>query len=161
MLSFSRSKIVGVECPDENTFLAHGVLDDYIYSLELDLEVKLPDFEITSAQGRWKRYTTPECPKALMKLRDVVGWRIFDQDFARRVRRAVGKEGCTHFANLLLECCDGIVQAATYREWSELKEKGSVPQKEKYLKKKFQTIPGLASSCLVYSSKHEQKSFES
>jgi hypothetical protein len=51
-LTFARSKIVGVECPDENTFLAHGILDDYVYALELDVELKLPDFKITNIQGR-------------------------------------------------------------------------------------------------------------
>lgn len=155
VLSFSRSKIVGVECPEENSFIAHGILDDYIYSVELDVQVNLPDFEVTKVQGKWKRCTTSECPRALAKLQSVVGWSILEQDFARRVRRVVGREGCTHLANLLLECCDAVVRAATYAEWSELKEKGIALAKSEYLKKKFGTIPGLAHSCLVYSRSHE------
>ena len=151
ILAFARSKIVGVERPDENTFLAHGILDDCIYALELDVEARLPDFEITDVQGRWKRYTTPECPKAIAKLQNAVGLRIPEKEFARKIRRVVGREGCTHFANLLLECCDGIMQAAAYGEWKELKEKGAAPEKEGYLKKEFETIPGLEDSCMVYS----------
>jgi hypothetical protein len=150
-LAFARSKIVGIECPDENTFLAHGILDDCIYALELDVEARLPDFEITDVQGRWKRYTTPECPKAIAKLQNAVGLRIPEKDFARKIRRVVGREGCTHFANLLLECCDGIMQAAAYGDWKELEEKKAAPEKEGYLKKKFESIPGLEDSCMAYS----------
>ena len=150
-LTFTRSKVVGVECPDEKTFLAYGILDDYIYALELDVEAKLPDFEITSIQGRWKRFTTTECPKAIPKLQNAVGLCIFEEEFARKIQRIVGREGCTHFANLLLECCDAIVQTATYGEWQELKEKGLAPGKEEYLEEKFEAIPGLQNSCMVYS----------
>jgi hypothetical protein len=80
-LTFARSKIVGIECPDENTFLAHGILDDYVYALELDVEVRLPDLELTSVHGRWKRYTTPEWDYAGRCL-----WRV------ERVRR---EKGCS------------------------------------------------------------------
>ena len=151
MLTFTRSKIVGVERTDEESFLAHGVLDDYIYSLELDVEVKLPDFKITMIQGRWKRYTNSECHKAIPKLQNAIGLQILEEEFARTVNRIVGKEGCTHFANLLIECCDGIIQAATYGEWQELSEKGTAPDKKAYLKEKLLSIPGLQDSCMVYS----------
>ena len=151
MLTFTRSKIVGVECPDAESFLAHGILDDYIYSLELDVEVKLPDLIITMIQGRWKRFTNSECPKAIAKLQNAIGLHILEEEFARTVNRIVGKEGCTHFANLLVECCDGIIQTATYGEWQKLSEKGSAPDKKKYLKEKLSSIPGLQDSCMTYS----------
>jgi len=150
-LTFARNKIVGIECPDENTFLAHGILEDYVYALELDVEVKLPDFKITSVHGIWKRYTTPECPKAIAKLQNAVGLHITEKEFARKIRRIVGKEGCTHFANLLLECCDGIMQLAAYGEWKELEERKVTPQRDAYLKEKFESVPGLRDSCMVYS----------
>jgi hypothetical protein len=153
MLTFTRNKIVGVEHPDENTFLAHGVLDDYIYSMEVDVKAKLPDFEITEIEGRMKRFTTPLCEQAIPKLQNAVGLRIPEEDFARKIHRVVGREGCTHFANLLVECCDGIMQAATYGEWQELKRKGVAIEREEYLKQKFNTIPGLQHSCMVYSKK--------
>jgi hypothetical protein len=153
MLTFTRSKIVGVEHPDKNTFLAHGVLDDYIYSMEVDVKAKLPDFEITEIEGRMKRFTTSVCEQAIPKLENAVGLRIPEEDFARKIHRVVGREGCTHFANLLVECCDGIMQAATYSEWQELKRKGVAIEKEEYLMGKFNTIPGLKDSCMVYSRK--------
>lgn len=151
MLTFTRSKVVGVEVSDESTFLAHGVLDDYVYALELDVEAKLPDFEITSIQGRLKRFTTMECPKAIPKLQNAVGLHILEEEFARTVNRVVGREGCTHFANLLIECCDGIVQTASYGEWQGLIEKGMAPSKEEYLKEKLKSIPKLQNRCMVNS----------
>ena len=145
MLTFTRSKIVGVERPRENVLLAHGVLDDYIYAMEIDVEVKLPDFEIIAIQGRMKRFTTTECERAIPKLENAVGLRIPEEDFVRKVNRVVGKEGCTHFANLLVECCDAAMQAAVYADWQEGKEK------EAYLEEKLESIPSLQSSCMVYS----------
>lgn len=153
MLAFTRSKIVGVERPRENVLLAHGVLDDYIYGMEIDVEVKLPDFEIIGIQGKMKRFTTTECEKAIPKLQNALGLRIPEEDFVRKVNRVVGREGCTHFANLLVECCDAIMQTAVYADWQEGKEKRAAADKETYLRQKLQNIPSLRSSCMVYSQK--------
>jgi len=156
LLSFARSKIVGVERPEQDSLLAHGILDDNIYSLELDVEVKLPRFEITRVEGRWKRYTTVECPRALAKLENALGLCIVDKDFGRKIRQVVGREGCTHFANLLLECCDAIKHAAIYGEWAESQGKGFVEAKRQYCRSKFETVPGLRNSCIVYSKMNKE-----
>ncbi|MDY6842951.1 MAG: DUF2889 domain-containing protein [Thermodesulfobacteriota bacterium] len=153
--TFCRSKLVGIECVDKDTFLAHGILDDYIYSLELDVEVKLPELKIAQIKGMWKRYTTSECPKAIPKLQNAVGLSILDQDFRRTVNRVIWREGCEHFANLLLECCDALTWVILYGEWQELVEKGSIPNKHDYLKKKLEIIPGLQDHCILCSRKGE------
>jgi len=150
MLTFSRSKVIGVERRDKNTFLAHGVLDDNIYSMEIDLEVKLPNFEITSIKGIMKRVTTEGCEKAIPKLQEAVGMKIEEDEFSRKVRRIIGRGGCTHFANLILECCDSIVQTAIYGDWKKLKEKKS---KEEFLEERMNSIPLVKNSCMVYSEK--------
>jgi hypothetical protein len=154
-LTFSRDKFVGIECPAKEVFLAHGVLDDRIYGLGLDVEVKTPSFEITRIEGRWKRYTTPECPKAIPTLQRAVGWSIFEEEFVRKVNRIIWREGCEHFANLLLECCDAIKWAALYMEWQELKRKGATPDKKAFLEEKFKAIPDLRNSCMIYSGKEK------
>ena len=83
MITFSRSKLVGVERLDENTLLAHGVLEDFIYAMELDVSVKQPDFEIVDIKGRMKRVTTPVCDQAIPKLQNAVGLRIPEVPTAR------------------------------------------------------------------------------
>ena len=156
-LTFSRSKLVGIEYLAPDTYLAHGVLNDYMYGMELDFEVKLPSFEIVKIEGEWKRYTTPECPKAIPTLQRAVGWRIFEEGFRRKVNLIIWRQGCEHFANLLLECCDAIKWAALYGEWEEFKKKGVAPDKEAYLRKKLEDIPGLQDSCLLCSGKTKGK----
>ena len=151
MLSFTRTKVIGVESPKENILLAHGVLDDNIYAMELDVEVKLPDFEITGIQGRMKRTTTAECWKAVPKLGNAIGLRIGEERFISKINRGVGKQGCSHFANLLLECCDAIRQQAIYGGWQKLKEKDASLSKENFLIEQLKKIPGLKDSCLLYS----------
>jgi len=150
-LTFSRSKLVGIEYLGPDIFLAHGVLDDYLYGLKLDVEVKLPNFEIVTIEGEWKRYTSPECPKAISTLQRAVGWRIFEEGFRRKVNTIIWREGCEHFANLLLECCDAIKWSAFYGEWEDLKKKGAALDKQEYLRKKLDDIPGLRDSCILCS----------
>lgn len=149
MLSFSRNKIVGVEHIRQDVLHAHGVLDDNIYGMELDVDVNLPDLEITSIKGDYRRYTTPECPKAIPQLQNAIGLCIVDQEFARKVNRLVGKAGCTHFANLLIECCDSILQTALYGDWQETTVKLSGIGKEEYLQNKLITIPKAKPRCLA------------
>ncbi|MDY6835646.1 MAG: DUF2889 domain-containing protein [Chloroflexota bacterium] len=149
MITFSRSKLVGVERLDENTLLAHGVLEDFIYAMELDVSVKQPDFEIVDIKGRMKRVTTPVCDQAIPKLQNAVGLRIPEDEFARKIHRVVGKEGCTHFANLLVECCDAIMQTAIYENIQQ------APNKHDFLKEKTRSIPSLKESCVFYSKMAE------
>ena len=149
ILSFIRNKIVGVEQTGQDVFHAHGVLDDSVYSMELDVGVKLPDMQITSIEGNYRRYTTPECPKAIPKLQNAIGMCLFEQDFSRKIHRIVGKEGCTHFANLLLESCDSIVQAALYGGWQASKENSPELTRDEYLKNKLKSVPVAQNMCLA------------
>lgn len=151
ILTFSRSKVVGVERRDKNTFLAHGILDDNIYSMELDVEAKLPLFEIISIEGKMKRVTTEGCEKAIPKLQEAVGMKIGEDEFARNVRRIIGRGGCTHFSNLLLECCDAIVLSAAYGEWDKAQKKGI--NKADFKKQMLDRIPVLKDSCMVYEKR--------
>lgn len=149
MLTFSRSKIVGIE-REGDTMLAHGFLDDNIYSLELDVKVKLPELEIVSAEGKMRRHTTSVCPSAAAKLQNAVGLRIPAHDFSAKVKRVVGREGCRHFADLLLECCSSVAHASAYDEWRKLRKKKDA-DKDGFLKHKLESTPWMKDSCMVYS----------
>ncbi len=150
MLSFIRNKIVGIEQPQQDVLQAHGVLDDNVYGLELDVDVKLPEMAITRIEGKFRRFTNSECPKAIPKLQNAIGMCLFEQDFSRKVHRLVGKAGCTHFANLLLECCDSMVQAAMYGDWQVSKENSPALTKDEYLMNKLRSIPGAQNMCLAF-----------
>ena len=108
MLNFMRNKLVRIERTAPDELLVHGLLDDDIYSLEMDIRVKLPDLRIISIDGRWKRWTTPECPRAIEPLKNAIGLSISQKDLYETIRREIGKKSCRHFANLLIECCDAL-----------------------------------------------------
>jgi predicted metal-dependent phosphoesterase TrpH len=112
MMTFMRNKLVGVEKGAGNTYRVHGLLDDHIYSLEVELQVDAAAMTISALQGRWKRCTTPDCPRALGLLDQAVGLCLSEEDFSQRVHKLVGRQACRHFANLILECCDCVRKAA-------------------------------------------------
>jgi predicted metal-dependent phosphoesterase TrpH len=112
MLKFMRNKVVGIERRDEDTLQAYGVLDDDIYSVELEVTIALSDMVIRAIKGRFKRWTTPECPKATAVLQDAVGFAVLTDGFAQKVQKEIGRKGCRHFASLLVECCATAEKAA-------------------------------------------------
>jgi len=112
MLKFMRNKTVGIERRDKDTLWAYGVLDDDIYGVELEVSIGLSDMVIRSIEGRFKRYTTPECPKAVPVLQHAVGFHVLEEGFSQKVQKNIGRKGCRHFANLLVECCGAAEQAA-------------------------------------------------
>ncbi|MCL6611223.1 MAG: DUF2889 domain-containing protein [Peptococcaceae bacterium] len=149
MLGFSRTKWVGIERPEEDVYLAHGILEDLIYGMEIDVRVKAPEFEIIAVEGKMRRITTPECPKALPVLQNAVGLRLDAPGLAAAVNRKVGREGCRHLANLILECCDAIVRCALYEKWPGGPD---VEGREEYLKGRLRDLPFMKGSCKFFGS---------
>ncbi|MGC8494212.1 MAG: PHP domain-containing protein [Syntrophobacteraceae bacterium] len=120
MLTFARNKLVSVTAKDHDTLSIHGVLDDDIYGLEIDLDVSLKERKLLAISGKWNRFTTPECPRAIDFIREMTGERI-DETIAQRIDKNLGRRGCRHFANLLIECCYAATEAARVVLWEEAK----------------------------------------
>lgn len=112
MLTFMRNKLISVYVRDESTLRVHGVLDDDIYGMELTLSFDIPHLRITAIEGKWNRWTTPECPRAIPPLQGAVGLTMEDAEFSQKVNKLVSRRSCRHFANLLLECCHTAREAA-------------------------------------------------
>ena len=111
MITFSRSMLVGGEFLDENLLRLHGILEDHIYAMEIEMEVRLPEGRICAIQGWMKRYTNPVCPKAVEVLQNAVGMSLREEGWISRVNREVGRKGCQHFAEILVECGRCLDQA--------------------------------------------------
>ena len=111
MLKFSRNKLVSIYRKDEDTLLAHGVLEDDIYGLEVNVTIGLSALEILSVEGRWNRAENSQCSRAIPFLQDAIGFRI-DEGFSQKVRKIIGRKACRHFADILLECGDAAQMAA-------------------------------------------------
>jgi predicted metal-dependent phosphoesterase TrpH len=118
MLNFMRNKLISVARKDPGTLFIHGVLDDDIYGLEIDLQVRLADLTFLSIEGRWNRHTTPECPRSLEFLQAAVGFRIED-GIDQKIHKIIGRKSCRHFANLLIECCRAAGEAARIAAWKD------------------------------------------
>jgi len=104
MITFSRTMLVGGEFLDEKTLRFHGILEDNIYAMEIQVVVGIGDGRISKIQGRMKRYTTPVCPQAVAFLQKAVGISLREENWISKVNREVGQKGCQHFAEILIEC---------------------------------------------------------
>ena len=96
--------LVTGEWVQENLLRLRGILEDRIYAMEVQMDVRTPDGIISSIQGVMKRYTTPVCPKAVEVLQNAVGISLRDPGWISRVNREIGRQGCQHFAEILVEC---------------------------------------------------------
>lgn len=121
MLTFSRNKLVSIYRKDEGTLLVRGILEDDIYGMEVDVSITLPDLEIVSIQGKWTRMENSECPRAVPFLQEAVGFHLLEEGFRQGVQKTVGRKSCRHFANILMECCDAAVDAASVIRGEEKK----------------------------------------
>lgn len=111
MLKFTRNKLASVYRKDNDVLSVHGVLEDDIYGMEVDLDLGLPGLEIRAISGRWNRMENAECFRALQFIQEAVGLRI-DQEFTQKLQKGVGRKACRHFADLIIECCEAARDAA-------------------------------------------------
>ncbi len=133
MLNFQRNKLVTISKDDDATLTIHGVLEDHIFGLELNVIIHMDDLKIHSIDGKWNRQETPECHRAVPFLQEAVGYKIDDQDFGRQINKMVGRKSCPHYANLLIECCDAALEAVSVINWEEAKKNQQGLTFEKYL----------------------------
>ncbi|QTA88017.1 PHP domain-containing protein [Desulfonema magnum] len=122
MLKFSRNKVVSIVREDQDILVVHGSLDDMIYGVEVDVSVRISDLTLLSVEGKWNRWTTPECPRAVPFLQEAVGFCIEDEDNTQKIHKIIGRKGCRHFATLLIECCDSVEETVKIIRWEDAKE---------------------------------------
>ncbi|MFC1823457.1 PHP domain-containing protein [Thermodesulfobacteriota bacterium] len=122
MLTFARNKLVSVWKKDEDTLSAHGVLEDDIYALEVDVSLSLSELEILSVDGKWNRAENSECVRAIPFLQEAVGFKM-GEGFIQKVQKLVGRKSCRHLAEMLLECCYSAREAARLIRWEAEKKK--------------------------------------
>jgi len=120
MLKYMRKKMISIYRKDQDTLFVHGVLDDDIYSLELDLDISLADLEVLSITGKWNRWTTPECRRSDQFLQEAIGFRD-EEGLSQKVHKVIGRKSCRHYANLLLECWHSAREAALAAKWEAAK----------------------------------------
>lgn len=116
MITLNRSQVVGVDFPDEETVRFSGIQDDHIYSMEIKMDVRIRDGEILAVEGLMKRYTNFVCPQAIPILQTAVGMSLREEGWDRRIMKEIGRKGCEHFAEIIIECGHCLDQARMSRD---------------------------------------------
>ncbi len=131
MITFNRSQVITAEFPDEETIRFNGTLEDHIYSMEINMEVNIADGKILAIEGIMKRYTNFVCPQAVPVLQTAIGMSFREDDCERRIMKEIGRKGCEHFAEIIIECGRCLDQAAmTKAMWQKLETDPGLNQEE-------------------------------
>ena len=131
MITFNRSQVIGAEFPDEDTVRFNGVLEDHIYSMEINMDVHITDGLILSIEGIMKRYTNFVCPQAVPVLQLAVGMSLREDGWERRIMKEIGRKGCEHFAEIIIECGRCLDQAWLAKDiWQALETDPAMDQNE-------------------------------
>jgi len=121
VLKFQRTKLVDIVNLDNERLAVHGVLNDHIFGLEIDIVVTIDALVIETIKGQWHREETPECFRAIPLLQEAIGLSFDDPSASKKINKTVGRRACPHFANLLIECCDAAKEAARIINWERAK----------------------------------------
>jgi len=149
MISFCRTMLVTGELLAEDLLRLRGILEDHIYAMEIQVEVKVPEGVIASIRGSMKRFTTPVCPQAVDFLQNAVGLSLRDPDWISKINREVGRKGCQHFAEILVECGRCLGQARMSHDLGEtLKDQPSASPLE-FTRSWARSHPEVQGSCLA------------
>jgi hypothetical protein len=119
MITFNRSQLVGAKFLDDETIRMNGIQEDHIYGMEISMDVRIADGQILAIRGSMKRYTNPVCPTAVPVLQSAVGISLREEGWDSRVMREIGRMGCEHFAEIIIECGRCLDQARMSRDLRE------------------------------------------
>jgi hypothetical protein len=104
MISLQRSQIIGAEFPGDGIVRFNGIQEDHIYGMEISMDVQIDTGRIIKIQGNMKRYTNPVCPQAVPVLQTAVGLSLKEAGWDKQIMREIGRKGCEHFAEIVIEC---------------------------------------------------------
>ncbi|HUY00834.1 MAG TPA: DUF2889 domain-containing protein [Candidatus Deferrimicrobium sp.] len=151
MLKFCRTKFVGFELESEEFLKIYGTLDDTIYSMQIEMKIKLPELVIDSLTGTMRRITTPFCKEAINLLKNAIGLKI-EPGFQSQVRRLVGRPGCRHFGNLINECLESIIPGIVCIKYKQLKENDSKASVQDAFEMVKASYPQIVTFCESFST---------
>lgn len=146
MITFNRSQLVGAEFLDDDTIRFNGIQEDHIYGMEISMEVRIADGEILAIEGLMKRYTNPVCPTAVPILQSAVGISLREEGWDSRVMREIGRKGCEHFAEIIIECGRCLDQARLSRDMLEAIEKEPSLDQERFVEAWAEQHPEIRSA---------------
>ena len=133
MITFNRSQLIEAEFLDEDTIRFNGVQRDHIYNMEISMEVRIADGEILAIEGLMKRYTNPVCPAAVPVLQSAIGISLREEGWDRQIMREIGRNGCEHFAEIIIECGRCFDWARMSKDLSEALQSDPATNQEQFV----------------------------
>jgi hypothetical protein len=99
--------------------------------MEINMDVQLADGKIRAIEGMMKRYTNFVCPQAVPVLQIAAGLSLREDGWERRIMKEIGRQGCEHFAEIIIECGRCLDQAWMANEmWQALETDPDLDQLE-------------------------------
>ena len=115
-LCFSRNRCTEVEQIDDQTIISACHLQDTLTDAFVEIEVGLPDLEITNVKGEVRRSYKKECLNLSGSLDKVVGVRV-GPGVLEIIRGLTGEStDCKQLVFMVEECCHGVILAFTKDE---------------------------------------------
>ena len=128
LLSYSRNKQLAVRDVPSGVVVRTTVNDTFFEGM-VELEVKVPELEITGARGEIKRCFNDECQEVVPLLEKAVGLRV-GAGITRVINDLLGgSQGCDRLADLVFECFDAVILRFTVEEMRHRKKPES-PEEE-------------------------------
>jgi hypothetical protein len=113
VLCFSRNRCTSVEQIDEHTIRSTCRLQDTLTDASVEILVQLPDLEIRSANGEFRRTPRNECRSPAEALKKVLGVRI-GSGMLKMIKGLIGEAtDCGEVAFMVEECCHGVILSFT------------------------------------------------
>ncbi len=149
VLRFSRNKLLKVSRVGRDELLVRGILEDNAHSMLVEMTVQVPQMEILTVRGEMSRVPNRGvCDGAIDVLQKAVGMRI-QKGLTATVDEVIGRQGCPHLGNLLLEGCHAAIQGMLGVQLEESHLNGNSDW-DSVRHQWAQSLPFLADSCLAY-----------
>jgi hypothetical protein len=149
ILCFSRNRCLNVKQIDEQTLRASCRLQDTLLEAYVEIVVKLPDLEITSAKGKILRTPGSRESDVSDSLQKAVGIRI-GPGLKKILEGLMGDSAVQKQLTFMVEeCCGGVILTFTKDVLSQApKDKES---EKVYFKNMVQSNPRLLNSCAAFA----------
>ena len=149
ILSYTRNKQLTVsDIP--NGVLVRTTVNDTFFEGVVELEVKVPELEITAARGEIKRCFNEECQEVLPLLEKAVGLRV-GAGITRMINDLIGgSQGCDRLADLVFECFDAVILRFTAEEIRNRKKPESPEEELQQQIESLKRNPRLLDSCIAF-----------
>lgn len=150
ILSFLRNKVMDVQQEKDGSLRVFWRLTDTFLDASLEMQVRLPDLEITGAWGKLQRAPHKECGSAPELLSKVVGVRVGPG--LRKIVEGLmaGPSGCPELAEGVLECCNSVILHFTVPQL-QAAEVGTEEEKRERFQAMLRFNPRLVRSCVAFA----------